>query len=90
VASVTALDCLPLHLLPCAHTRALINMVSHVCVRACAGNWFFNNWAPPHMDLAEYGKWATAVLAALHSGGATDTQLRAVFRENSLRAYRVH
>jgi hypothetical protein len=42
------------------------------------------------MDLAEYGKWATAVLAALHSGGATDTQLRAVFRDNSLRAYRVH
>eukprot|EP00041_Stephanoeca_diplocostata_P023013 m.558318 g.558318 ORF g.558318 m.558318 type:complete len:687 (-) comp22198_c0_seq3:105-2165(-) len=58
--------------------------------RVCfEGNWFFNNWGPPHTDLHVYSTWAAQVKAALASSKATVEQARAVLRANAMRAYRI-
>jgi len=53
------------------------------------GNWFFNNWAPPHARLDLYGEWATILLDVLEQRGASMPEKRKVLRENAARIYSI-
>ena len=53
------------------------------------GNWFFNNWRPPHTDLDVYSKWGTILLEIFDEVKASPADVKAALRDNSLRVYRV-
>jgi predicted TIM-barrel fold metal-dependent hydrolase len=58
--------------------------------RVCfEGNWFFNNWGPPHPRLDMYAEWAVIVRAYLGQAGASLSQTRQVLRENTARIYNI-
>lgn len=58
--------------------------------RVCfEGNWFFNNWGPPHPNLEMYSTWASMLMAIFKDLQATDKDIQLALRENSLNIYKI-
>jgi hypothetical protein len=53
------------------------------------GNWFFNNWGPPHPNVQVFSAWVEIVNAALKQNGASTEQKELFFGGASARAYGV-
>ena len=56
--------------------------------RVCfEGNWFFNNWGPPHPDVEVYQQWVAIVKEALSEKGATEAERALFFGGAAAKAY---
>ena len=51
------------------------------------GNWFFNNWGPPHPDVDVYQQWVAIVKEALSEKGATEAERALFFGGAAAKAY---
>ena len=60
-----------------------------MAVSASEGNWFFNNWGPPHPNVHVYSQWVDIVTEALNNNGATSEDKAQFFGGAAARAYGV-
>ena len=56
---------------------------------ASEGNWFFNNWGPPHPNVDIYSQWVEIVNEALNTNGATSAEKEWFFGGTAAKAYGV-